>query len=303
MLANVATHCYIEQVDLGPLIGFTIVMLIMAGYAQSFAAGSVARPRLERFARRQRLLVTPDNGNQVIRYLATTRRWRVAGLTAGLLISAASTAQLSAVVIDTNGRSENRGVDVVALFVGWFLGALVAEVRVAHLAHGSPRVASLEPRRPDRYLGRFSWTLVPAAAVVAAGVAAGTLLARLAGWAAPDWTAGLWCLLSLAVAVTVRAIQVAVLRRPQPLAAPDVLEADDAIRSRSLHVLAGGGTALVLLCVGGQLDAVRATADRLHDLVNITRGVGVFVVLGLAWNVATAVWPPHRSRAAAGATS
>jgi hypothetical protein len=285
MLVNVATHCYIEQVDLGPAIAFSMTLLVVLLIAASFASGPVSRARLERFARRQRLEVTVDNGDQVFRYLATTRRWRVAGLASGMV----GTSVFAATHPEGGGPRS-----VLTLFVGWFLGALVAEIRVAHLAHGSPRVASLRPRRPTGYLGRSTWALVPAAAVLATVVAAGTLWARSAGTAAADWTAGLWYGLALAVTVAVRVTQLTVLRRPQPLAAPDLLAADDAIRSRSLHVLAGGGTALVLLCAGGQLNAMHATGGLL-DVVRGVTGLGVFVVLILAWNVATSVWPPRRA--------
>ena len=51
--------------------------------------GPVERKRLVRFAERQQLAITVDNGNHVIRYLATTRRWRVSGLCASIVLSVA----------------------------------------------------------------------------------------------------------------------------------------------------------------------------------------------------------------------
>ena len=153
-----------------------IALLVVAGILSNIH-GPVSRSRLERFARRQRLDITVDNGAQVIGYLATTRRWRAAGLAAGFGVS----------VLRSLPAAVN--ADFVLLFAGWFLGALVAEVRVAHLAHGPVRTASLQPRRADAYLGRTSWALVPAAGLGAAAVGAGTLVADFAGLARPDWTA------------------------------------------------------------------------------------------------------------------
>src|SRR5262245_37142806 len=86
--------CYIEQVRPWHLLDFKemttllVVSFFALSFASTFASGPVTRVRLERFAGRQRLEITPTNGDQVIAYLATTRRWRVAGLVTGLLTSA-----------------------------------------------------------------------------------------------------------------------------------------------------------------------------------------------------------------------
>jgi len=155
------------------------------------------------------------------------------------------------------------------------------------------RAASLQPRRPDRYVRRFAWALGPATAVVAVATGAATAVADAAGWAEPHWWgAGGWLAGALAVFVAVRLIQQAVLRRPQPLAAPDLIEADDAIRSRALHVLAGGGAALALFLVLNQLGAVHPVDPHASDLIGLVRALGVFVVATLGWLVATSIWPP-----------
>ncbi|HEY7223814.1 MAG TPA: hypothetical protein VH561_09525 [Micromonosporaceae bacterium] len=252
---------------------------------------TISRDRLERFARRQRLDITPDNGNQVIRYLAVTRRWRVWGFIGGVIGS-----QLFA----PPGTIVK--VDFVTIFAGWFVGALVAEVRVSHLAYGSIRTASLQPRRAQRYVRGFAWALVPASAGVALAVAAATFVAGLAGWADPAWPwAAAWLAVALAVAGGVWTIQHAVLRRPQPLAAADVIEADDAIRSRSLHVLCGGGAALVLFLVFNQLGALHPTEPAADQIIAAVRLIGVFVVTALGWGVATSVWPASGTDLRAGA--
>jgi hypothetical protein len=123
-----------------------------------------------------------------------------------------------------------------------------------------------------------------------------TVVAALAGVAQPYWSAWLWLVVALAVAGAVRAIQRTVLRRAQPHSAPDVLAADDAIRSRSLHVLAGGGSALVLLVVLGQLGAVHPLAGAAQQAVVGIQTLGTFLVAGIGWTVATAAWPPNRLR-------
>lgn len=266
----------------------TVVLLIIAAFGvvlvDIYGRGPVSRQRLDRFARRQQLTVTADNGNQVIRYLATTRRWRVAGFMGGIAAS-----QIGA----PDGTIVN--FNFVTIFAGWFLGALVAEVRVDHLAHGRIRTASLRPRRPEQYVRPFTWALVPATAVIALVTGAITAVADRAGWAEPNWAwAGLWLGLAVAVAVTVRLIQLAVLRRAQPVAAPDVIEADDAIRSRSLHVLSGGGAALVLFLTLNLLASLHPTAVGAQRVVAALVLVGVFAVALLGWRVATSMRLPGR---------
>ena len=230
------------------LLVVPVIVVVLAIVAE-YTSGTVGRRRLERFAIRQRLPITAENGNQVIRYLATTRRWRVAGFAAGLVASRLTFAQPTGEIAT--------GADFTVIFVGWVLGALIAEVRAEHLEHGRIRAASLQPRRPERYVRRVAWLVVPGAAALAVATGAFTGVAGVLGWAEPNWSwAGVWLGVALAVAVTVRTIQRAVLRRAQPLAASDVIAADDAIRSRALHVLSGGGAALVLLMVLNQIGSI-----------------------------------------------
>ncbi|HEU4423699.1 MAG TPA: hypothetical protein VFR67_14305 [Pilimelia sp.] len=260
--------------------------------AASVERAPVARTRVEQFARRHDLLITPANGNRVIGYLATTRRWRTVGLACGLLAS-----------IGWAVAHSGLGVDALTLFAGWFVGALVAEVRLASLTSGPRRAALLLPRVPAAYLPRFAWALLPAAALVSVAVGAATAIAALGGTDV-DAAALVWFGAAITVAVVVRVVQLRVLRRPQPVAEPDVLAADDAIRSRSLHVLAGGGASLVLYCVLGQAAAL---ATLLPAGVLPAAGalpVQAAAVVGiplLGWLVATARWPIRRSAGPAGA--
>lgn len=249
----------------------------------AFAASPVSRRRVERFAQRQRLTITTANGAQVIGYLATTRRWRVAGLAVGIVVSNL-----------TPPAWPSTSFNLVVIVTGWFVGALVAEVRVAGVAYGSPRSASLQPRRPGRYLSNLTWALVPAAATVSLVAGAAIAVASAQGWAAPDWArSGALLAGSLVLASYVRMIQRRVVRRAQPLAAPDVIAADDAIRSRSLHVLSGGGAAVVLFLALNQLGASHPVAIRDSTIASIDN-FGFFAVAAAGALVATSAWPRQR---------
>ena len=210
------------------LIGvLVLVILVIAG-----GVGSV-RLRVERFARKQSLPITVGNGDIVIRYLAVTRRWRRSGLLVGL-----------ALTLGYSLTHVGLHIDFLALFVGWFIGAVIAEWRISTAASGSRRVASLAPRRLASYLPPTAW-VAPAFVFVVAAVVG---LVGLVALASSRHRVPAALIVSLAavvlVAAVIRVVVRHVLSRPQPQGAPDVLAADDAIRSRSLRVLAGSSLAL-----------------------------------------------------------
>jgi hypothetical protein len=204
--------------------------LIPIALAGGFAYGPISRSRVQAFAYHHKLTITTDNGDRVIRYLAVTRRWRSAGL--GLTVSfGAAWAFLS-------GAS----VTLLAVFAGWFAGALAAELHLAFVRHDTKRSASLRPRRPEDYVSPIVWWLPVLSAAV------GVPLMLMAG-GATTWMAAALLVLGAVVLVRRR-----VLLRAQPAAAPDVVAADDAVRSRSIHVLSGGGFVLVSMFLLAALD-------------------------------------------------
>jgi hypothetical protein len=244
------------------------------------ARGPVSRLRVERFASRHDLIITPANGGHVIRYLATTRRWRAAGLGIGYAIS----------VGPSLWRPELT-VNFVALLASWFAGALIAETRVAQLARGSRPTATLIARSMSAYLSPPARVALPVALglsvtlTVTAGIRwvgnPGVNLLEVAAWLAG----------TIALAGLVRAVQQRVFRRPQPPAPPDFIAADDAVRSRSLHVLAGAGATLVVYCGLGQLYGFDAgweqVAQRIAPII-----VPAVAILG--WWLSAVPWRVRR---------
>lgn len=222
--------------------GFAFIALVLVALTVTAPFRSVTRRRLEGFAVRQALPITVDNGMQVIRYLATTRRWRGCCLLGAVLINVAYQATLSQeFAVHVSGG---------AMFAGWFVGAVVAEWRIAGVPVGEHRAASLNRRRLTDYVSRSTVALVVAVwSVVLATellVAADILPRRPDARWAPWLEIGLTVVSGVAIVLAVRRV----LARPQPLTQPDVLAADDALRSRSLYVLVGSAVAL-----GGYLGA------------------------------------------------
>jgi hypothetical protein len=239
-------------------------LLLAVGYAH----GPMSRSRLTAFARHHGFTVTPDNGNQVIRYLAITRRWRCLGL--GVSMSAT----LGWGMLHDAGGS----VGALSAFAGWFVGALAAELHLAAVRHSTRRTASLRPREYQDYVGPFVWWLLPASAAATLPV-----LVVLMGQPSVGWpVAAAWLAVSLVVLAGAMAVRARVLLRPQPAAAPDAVRADDEIRSRSLHVLSGGGFALVCFCALAALDAVPDDPD--IAALGFVAWLGVVIVGALSAN-------------------
>lgn len=241
----------------------------------------VNRARVAKLARRQSLPITVANGPIVIGYLATTRRWRGTGMlltVLGGLLHAGLT------------RSSFDG-GVPALFTGWFVGAVIAEWRVSvHTSGAGRRQASLVPRRLSDYL--------PAHARFAVLIAFLLLLAvEFAGLLSDPGKLELigWLTLTLTTAAVVVAVGRHILSRPQPVAADDVLAADEAIRSRSLHVLAGAALAII-----GYLGAATLSlqVDGLGLLTPWSNAVmALLPLLGLVLACATSRPPARLARA------
>jgi hypothetical protein len=277
---------YIEQVTRIGILLLLVLALVVVGavwFVTAVERGPVTRGRLTAFARRHGLFVTAGNGSLVIRYLATTRRWRATGLLAGLIVSIAWAL-----------REGGVRIDFLTLFAGWFVGALVAEFRLAASPSGPRRAAWISPRVPGSYLPRGAWALVPIAAGISLVVGAVTLLAVLRGHRVSP-LAGALCVIAVAVASLVFVVQRSVLHRPQPAESPDVIAADDAIRSRSLHVLAGGGVSIVLYCVLGQLAEARPAGwSAVAQTLDVVGLLGIFAVPLLGFLVATSRWSVAR---------
>ena len=217
----------------GDIIGvaFSTVGLLVA-LVVGRAWGPVSRAQLSTFAVRQRLEITPGNGELVIRYLAHTRRWRVAGVVAGIAAMAA--------------LSQIDRWPFLLVFAGWFSGAIIAELRLAAGPTGTRRVASLEPRTFHRYVGRTAWFMLPVAMVLDAAVAIGGALER------HPLRQGTLLIIAGGVTPVVMVARTRIVDRAQSFARVELIAADDAIRSRALHVLCGGGAALVFGCVAVQ---------------------------------------------------
>jgi hypothetical protein len=231
------------------------------------------------FAARQGLTITEANCAQVIAYLAVTRRWRSAGLVGALTW-----------YVVVAYRHHTIGINIGYALAGWFLGALIAEVRVSSLVT-TRRAASLERRTSDRYLPPINRWLLPAAAIAClalAGIVAATGAAA-GGAISSHRSIAIWIAAGIGLPAAVALVARRILMRPQPQAAPDVLSADEAIRRRSLQVVTASAITLLLYCIAGQL--LLLLLDRLNqDQEPSSAGVGLILILVSAVAVPVTGW-------------
>ena len=214
-----------------------LVVLVLVAAAVRTTRAPVERRALETFARRQQLRVTVANGPLLLQSLTMTRRWRTLGLSTGIACGF-----LWAV------RDGRVTLNFTAAFLGWFVGAVVAEWRIAGLPRtGGTRLASLERRTVTAYLRRTSGTLLALALVVLVGAFIRVLLLAGADGGVDGAAAVRQAFAWFAVAATGLALVALTLRhvvtRRQPPASGDLIAADDALRARAATVLAGSAIA------------------------------------------------------------
>jgi hypothetical protein len=201
--------------------------------------------------------LTAENRRAVRRYLTWSRRCRRAGGVAGFILP-----NLYLGIVDHSFA----GFPFPFVLGGYLLGAVVAEVAVNRPGPRSG-AALLVARRLDDYLPGYVLVLqraLPVVAVVLLGAFALSPYPDLTpvprvdpnavgGFAVPAASA-------VATALVIEALQRLIVARRQPVTSAGDLAVDDAIRSSSLHVLAGAGLAMLLLAVAVEVGALAVFA-------------------------------------------
>lgn len=208
---------------------------------------SPSRDEVEAFQAAHGVTLNEDTGPMVETYLRRGRLYRTIGGALGFFLLPLGLA-LAGVHVD--GLSGWR-----ALLVGYLVGAAAAGVAPLPVSNGL-RTALVSPRRLPAYVPWWALAgvrLVPLLALslypLYAWAEAGReqsgmpTLGQFAGGAAVT------AVLALGTEVLARAV----LRRRQPAVARDLVQADDAVRSSSLHAVIGAGLAAELLLLADQL--------------------------------------------------
>lgn len=224
-----------------------LVPVAIALVALSRAYGEVDDDFLVVWSDAHGLELTPTNRPMVRWYLRNARVLRTWGALAGIFLPA-----LAAGALDGESQVPQSWTWI---FVGYLAGALYAELSLVRPIGPGPRSASIVPRDLEQYLParvlraqRGLGVAVVAGALVVGVLPFGDRLSE----GTPLNTAVIVAmgLVASAFAVGLERLQRRLVQRPQPFTDPELVAADDAIRSQSVHSLAGAGLAILLLFAG-----------------------------------------------------
>jgi hypothetical protein len=202
---------------------------------------------IARWVRSAGVVLTSESRPVVRRYLAWSRRCRTAGGLAGLLGPTFYSQLVHGEPLDDGGAS------FVLMLVGYLLGALVAEAVINRPRRG-PGTAMLLPRRIQDYLPAYVLFLQRGLASVSLAMVG--VYALVEPHARHDpmpsvASAAALGLFGVGIAVIVEVLQRMIVARRQPVMSTGDVAVDDAMRSSSLHVLAGVGLAFLINIAGG----------------------------------------------------
>jgi hypothetical protein len=210
-----------------------------------------------RWAEEMGVLLTAGNERFIRSYIDRTRVMRLAGGLIGLF--------LPPVYVAYAGEALPQPFDfnLFDALVGYLLGVVLAELTFKR-PKGEVPAATLSPRDLVAYLPS-AWTKTLRGAALVALVLIPALYAlprreRLVESAdlLPWW---MLAVMIVSVVLGVELLQRFIVRRPQPAIQDDLVEADDAIRSASVHALAGAGIALQLVIVSVEIMGIGIVSD------------------------------------------
>ena len=262
---------------LGPIeIGFFLIVAVLIAVVVVARGFQIDESSMARWADSANVMLTDASRPVVRRYLAWSRRCRTAGLVVGFLTPVI----VSAVI----GKPDDPGPWAVSLMVvGYLLGALAAEFVINCPDRGSG-TALLVPRRLSDYLPAYVLVLqrgLAAIAVVLVPVYA--LVEPHARFVTPSIpAAAAFGIGAACLTVLIEVLERRIVGRRQPVTDTTDLTLDDAMRSSSLHVLAGAGIA-VLIFVASLMVAI-SIATVASEAVSTAVGVA-FILLVLPTSI------------------
>ena len=254
--------------------GIEIVVLaaLVGGAAIALWRRPDRRRSVESWARNSGLQLTPDNRAYVASYLRRTRVFRLIGGLAGLFLPW---------VIGDGALPKPFDFGFFDALLGYLLGAVVAELSFKR-PQGEFPSASLVPRSVSDYLALWYRIALRVGASLGLGLTLWHSTLPDRDTSGPDALPPVFVLVAMigGTLLIVELFQRYIVARPQPAVNLDLVRADDAIRSASIHALAGAGLALELLVASVVLAAIAGTFN--NSLASWSLGSAAVLLFGSA---------------------
>ena len=229
-------------------IWFSLVLPVLVGLAVASRGFRVDEEYGARWASSAGLELTEETRPLVRRYLTWSRRSRTVGGLVGFLapVIYARVAE-AALGREVMTESDAGGWSLLLMFVGYLLGALVADLVINRPGQhqGSMLPGS---RRLGQYLSRYLLIIQRSLGIACAAlVGAYVLLSHLADKPLPPLgSVAVYGLVGVGVAAAIEALQRTIIGRRHAATSKNELAVDDAMRSSSVHLVAGAGIAILI---------------------------------------------------------
>jgi hypothetical protein len=266
-----------------------------------FRAYRVRGEFVERWARDRGVELTEETRPVVAAYLRRVRVMRTWGGVAGAVVPTVLAWAIDGrfVVLGFGADGDSAPLGFGAIFVGYLVGVLAAEVTLARPA-GARRAASLARRRLEDYLPRRT---IVAQRALAAAAALGVLAVGVVPYRDSVSTPGplglaAFAVCALALGAGAEAVERWLVRRPQPFNSAELVAADDAIRAQSIQAFAGATLALLLLlCCGVALVLQASDVDVLQAVMIPVAVVLLVGSIAACRDIGDGSWHVRRARA------
>jgi hypothetical protein len=246
----------------------------------SIFKAAVNREEIDEWATRRGLTLTEGSRPVIADYLVRTRQYRLKGALIGLVVPF----QL--------------GVVGLEMALGYLLGALYAEFTQERPVDSGTRAAALAPRAVEDYLPSFVLVVLRTVSASMAVLMPLHLWGPAREGSAPQVSTILGGASAAVLPLVIEYLLRRMVAQPQPALSGDLLAADDAIRSSSIHAVAGAGACACLLLLGtfsavtGMTSAITALRWLLpaFGAIAFAGGVAMWLTVGL-----TASWKVRRN--------
>jgi hypothetical protein len=263
-------------------VWFGFVMPVLIVLAVASRGFRVDEEYMSRWASSAGIELTEATRPAVRRYLMWSRRLRTMGGLIGFLAPVIYVQVVEG--FNAVPDSDTGGTSVMLMFAGYLVGALVAELAINRPRRSSGSVVP-GGRRLGDYLSRYLMITQRALGILCAVlVAAYVLLAPLAG--TPDPQPGLVAIFGSAgvgVALVVEGFQRLIIGRHRSATTAEELAVDDAMRSSSLHVVAGAGVALLIFFITILITGLLTIVDTPQGLVSFALMLFLFPLSIFFW--------------------